>query len=547
MKPPVVNRALLAPKLAYFFFYFSYSSVTPYIAVFMSVNGLNPEQCGYIIGGRLFAQFLSGLVWGAIADRTRKNRLLLIIQILVSTAVLFSSPWIPLALPNTASSSTACQLGTVNGNLSYTGIARNSTQLWRGQFSKKQAESSNRTGHVIQPETTLPKAYSIKSTPNAILRDKANASRTLTPTSTKPTKEPGACKRSTQALFIVMVVLFILVGIFEGGILLLIDSYVIHLIERVPGCEFGKQRLWGAVGFGIASFASGVGINLSGGGGPNYFTMFYIYLASNTILMIPCFFMDTTIHLDKGHPKTGPTNESRDKPKVAIVKEVAVIFKKFNVVFFFVTILMMGMADSLLNSYLFLYIHDLRGSEMVMGLSIVVSTTSEALIFPFTDKIIKTLHGNLISIAVAFAMYSLRFLGYSLVQNPWHILPIQVLHCVCFALFWAASVYHTKHLAPDGLKSTFLAILNGTYFGISGGTASIVGGIIYKSTGGRTLFRGYSVVLLVWAILLVLHIAERCKKKKISRRQLKFEDEQDEEEMNELSPREDLIQKAETA
>ena len=96
---PSINKLLLAPKLAYFFFFFSYSSVSPFIAVFMSTNGLNPQQSGFIIGSRCFAQFLSGPVWGAIADKTNRNKVILMIQIIVSTVALFSTPWIPLALP----------------------------------------------------------------------------------------------------------------------------------------------------------------------------------------------------------------------------------------------------------------------------------------------------------------------------------------------------------------------------------------------------------------------------------------------------------------
>ena len=530
---PSINKLLLAPKLAYFFFFFSYSSVSPFIAVFMSTNGLNPQQSGFIIGSRCFAQFLSGPVWGAIADKTNRNKVILMIQIIVSTVALFSTPWIPLALPNDARS--PCQYRSNSNHNATQTIFTNGTRVLMANFAKNFKASNG--SQKLPFSTKVP----IKYLSNLTRKPSALTTKSPYTQSDEAKGEPRTCKYSTNLLFILMLVLFVVVGTFEGGILLLVDNHVIQLVREVPGCEFGKQRLWGGVGFGLASFASGLGIDLSGSKGPNYFTMFYIYLASNTILLVPCFLMDMASHRDEVSQSKTIREEPKKRNFMAIVKEVFVAFRRFNVPFFFTTVFIMGMADNLLNSYFFLYIRDLRGTEIIMGLSIVVACTSEVLIFPFTDKIIKFFRGTLITIAVGVMTYSLRFLAFSLVQNPWHLLPFQLLHSVSFAMFWAAAVYHTNDIAPKGIKATFLGILNGMFFGISGGIASIVGGIVYNITGGRIVFRGYAITLAVWAFLLILHIMERKFHDKLRKFQVKLNKEDEVKELDEISPCESLV------
>ncbi|XP_065054909.1 major facilitator superfamily domain-containing protein 6-like [Rhopilema esculentum] len=543
-----VNKVLLATKLAYFFFFFSYSSVTPYIAVFMSSNGLNAEQAGYILGARLFAQFLSGPVWGAIADKTRKYKLMLLLQIIVSTMLLFSAPWVPFMLPKDAMMS---NLGgsspTLDKNVTestFTTLPSPKVYFRASHSTSKPLPFSGFTAFVNRKvATSITKNVSQEL--DATFTTPSNLSTTRS--NKNPSSNNKTIKYNTETLFYVMVSVFTLVGIFDGGILLLIDNSVINSLKEAPGSNFGKQRLWGAVGFGLASLASGVGIELSGNVGPNYFTMFYIFTGSNICLMVACSFLKMPI---QPTIKEGNGASLDQQQNVTVLNGLVRALRKPSVLFFFTTVLMMGMADNLLYSFMFLYIQDLNGSKIVMGLSVLVSCCAEALIFPFTNSIIKRLRGNLPAIALSFGVYSLRYFGFSLVQDAWYILLLQLLHSVCFALFWAAAVFHTTTIAPKGMEATFLGIQNGIFFGIAGGTASIIGGIVYKNFGGRNLFRGYAGICATWTLLLLLHIFERKKNGKLhcaedEEANENVKDKQGtEDEMEELSPSKRLFSHA---
>eukprot|EP00794_Sanderia_malayensis_P014021 gene14021-15480_t len=506
---PKISKSLLPAKTAYFFFYFSYSSVTPFIPVFMTAYGLNAEQAGFIFGARLFAQFLSGPCWGALADKTKRYRLLLLLQIVISSILTFAAPWVPKALPQTASQVNSIAPTTLSGNLSaiatsmppFTSkiteynpeISTQPSTFSISNMTKKLGQSTKTfaagTMHETKPHTFTYPAFTNTSS-GGKSQDTQNNN-----------QHNDKDKPETKNIFILMIIWFALIGAFDGGIPLLIDNSVMNTIAKLGKSDFGKQRLWGAVGYGLAAFASGVGIQLTGTDKPNYNTMFYIFLGSNFFLFISCLFLkmkpaDCNLHA-QGH--------ERQNMGKRLLKE----FKKFHVSFFFLTILIMGMANGLLYGFMFLYIEDLNGSNIIMGLSILVACSTEVMMFPVSSKVIKTMRGNLAAITLAFFFYVIRFAGFSVLHNAWFILLLQLLHSVCFALFWAAAVYHTASFAPEGMQATFLGILNGLFFGVAGGVSSVLGGMVYNHFGGRILWRGFATICAVWTVLLLMHMFER--------------------------------------
>ena len=541
--PFIINKALLPAKTAYFFFYFSYSSVTPYITVFMTAYGLNAEQAGFVLGARLFAQFFSGPLWGGLADKTRKYRFMLLFQIVISSILTFAAPWMPLTLPKSVS--TCGDTASVPQNNTF--LATSMTPVFTLKTNRPMTFTS--TVKVLNksvPFTEDRSKEGATSTPFPVTNSSITLPQNKSGNSMNASVSgPSAGKRKSSAqcaaknvdkLFVLMIIWFALIGAFDGGIPLLIDNSVMDTIEKIGTSDFGKQRLWGAVGFGLAAFASGVGIELSGTKGPNYFTMFYIFLGSNICLFICCCFLDMS-----GQASKSSLLKKEKSKKPNLLKGLIMTFKKFNVTFFFFTVLIMGIANGLLYGFMFLYIQDLKGSKIIMGLSILVACSTEVMMFPVSNTVIKFLRGNLIAVTLAFATYVIRFAGFSLLQNAWYILLLQLLHSVCFALFWNATVYHTSDLAPPGMQATLLGIMNGVFFGIAGGFSSVVGGIIYKHFGGRNMFRGYAIICAVWTIFLILHVLERKKRGKLGSRKERAEKEPKEVDLEEAPTSQKLL------
>lgn len=64
-----VDQELLFVKTFYFFFYSAFGSLFPLMGVYFKQMGMNPFQCGLLIGIRPFVEFLSAPFWGSYADR----------------------------------------------------------------------------------------------------------------------------------------------------------------------------------------------------------------------------------------------------------------------------------------------------------------------------------------------------------------------------------------------------------------------------------------------------------------------------------------------
>ena len=67
---------------------------------------------------------------------------------------------------------------------------------------------------------------------------------------------------------------------------------------------------------------------------------------------------------------------------------------------------------------------------------------------------------------MAMLAVALRFLGYSLLSNPWVVLVIEPLHGVTFGIMWAAASTYAAMIAPPGMSATIQGLVSGVHFGI---------------------------------------------------------------------------------
>src|SRR5699024_11161455 len=118
------------------------------------------------------------------------------------------------------------------------------------------------------------------------------------------------------------------------------------------------------------------------------------------------------------------------------------------------------------DSYIGLYIMELGGSERFVGMGGFVGVLSEAVVFVLAGLWFRKLH-PFIFVIIAGALYSTRWLLYSVATGATYIIFLQVLHGLTFGVFYVAAFSYISRLIPNRLQSTGHLIFFATFFGVS--------------------------------------------------------------------------------
>jgi len=269
----------------------------------------------------------------------------------------------------------------------------------------------------------------------------------------------------------------ILYAFCNNPIMPLVDNAVLLLLGDRKA-EYGKHRLWGAVGWGLAALVLGALIERSG---------LHWAFVSAFLLLGGCFYAAQKLEIQTvalGQP---------------FWQGMRFFVTRWPWVVFLLTLFMNGMAAGVGNNFLFLYLDQLQGSKTLMGLSLLVGTVSEVPIFFFGDRLLQRWGARRL-LLVALAANALRMFSYALMPAAWVVLPIQLLHGLTFSAMWMAGVSYANRAAPPGMGATAQGLLSGISMGLAGATGALVGGQLYENVGPTAMF-GWSGVIVLAGLL----------------------------------------------
>ena len=461
-----ISIRMLPAKLAYILYGGILGLHIPFLNIFLTSVGLSASQAGFISGIRYVASLLSGPLWGILVDYTGRRKLIMVFICIGSAFPMFTMPWI---------------------------------------------------ANAIYPLMNNDTCVSQRNTTNNI---------TLTITN-KECEEERHDKLKT--LFYVLLVIVVIGSMFVISMPGYVDAIVINIV-KTDGNEssYGAQRIFGSLGFSMFSFLGGwIADEYNYPGMSQYTAVFYIYVPL-CLLLIPvgCYLVeqgkkgegkrvrdniDTTTHTEQIDRGTNSWENS-------ISRKVLLLFKKFDVAFFMITVFINGLANSVFFSFSLLLVQDtMNVSKTEMTLITATGALSEILIFPIASRLIKKLGGTSPCIIIGIFSFFIRFLSMSYVSTFWIIVLLQMLHGIGFALTWAAMMEYTHKISPKDIVVTMVGILSGTFFSLSAIVSNMVGGIVYETYNGRILFRSVAFICGVWAgIMLIFYGAKKLKNRRSS-------------------------------
>ena len=282
--------------------------------------------------------------------------------------------------------------------------------------------------------------------------------------------------------FIIFIPVIAAYALFIAPVMPLVDNTVMEMLgER--SAKYGKQRLWGAVGWGISAPAVGWLVEKS-----SLHWIFYCYIG----LMVGGLFIIGYL----------PVRQTSISTK--FWQGMHSLLLNWQWVLFLLIVLLGGTVLSIISSFLFLFLNDLNASNTLMGLSLTVATISELPVLFFSDHLLRRWSPKgLLTFALAITMA--RILAYSFINTPELVLLIQLLHGTSFSAMWVAGVAYANQIAPKGMGATAQGLFSGVQFGLAGMAGGLIGGLLYENLGAVIMFRWVGIIGLALAIPLLLY------------------------------------------
>jgi MFS family permease len=259
----------------------------------------------------------------------------------------------------------------------------------------------------------------------------------------------------------------------SAPIIPLVDNTVLELLGERKA-EYGRQRLWGAIGWGVAGALLGVIVQ-------RYGLQWGFY---SSLLLMAAHGLIVT-RLPVSHARIGsPYWQGLQRLVTNRAWLVLLIVLFVN-----------GIGMSFTNNFLFLYLHDLGAGQGMMGYALGVAAISELPAFFFADQLLRRWGARGLLLAALTAQVG-RMFAYALMPMPEYALGIALLHGLTFSAMWVAAISYANQHAPPGLGATVQGLLAAVSMSLAGIVGALIGGLLYDRIGPAAMFGWAGIVVL---------------------------------------------------
>ena len=247
-----------------------------------------------------------------------------------------------------------------------------------------------------------------------------------------------------KRIFTILLVLVVVGEFLEAPSATLADASLLeHLGEERR--NYGKQRLWGSLGFGLSSFLVGVLLERSRHivcGDP--YTDYMICFCVFALLMLTTLFISTTFKF---------------KYKETDTKQANVLWALCNIHYgsCLAAACFMGVGHGMSHSFLNWFLEDLGATKTLMGVAVICRSSLDLLTFFVAGSLIKAV-GQIKIMICSLISYGIAFTLYSLLTNPWWVLPIEMLVGCTYAASWSACTSYMAGAASSESVTTIQGI-----------------------------------------------------------------------------------------
>ncbi|MDM8527622.1 MFS transporter [Anaerolineales bacterium HSG24] len=280
--------------------------------------------------------------------------------------------------------------------------------------------------------------------------------------------------------FYTWIFMMLILSVFMSPIVPISDSLIARMASQY-NLNFGSMRMWGSFSFATLAIAGGALWQQVG-----FEPMF---LAGSLVLLPALFFTNT---LEERY-----TNTETQTRQGAIRK----IGQDVGILILLVASFLVGAA--IYNSIIYdgIYMNQLGGSQLFIGLMFGLSAFSEVPVMQYSGKLIARL-GQVQALLLAYSFLIVAYCGYVWALTPTFLVLMAAVKGLGFGLFYVGTVRILSERTPPGLDSTVQAMYSVSTFGLAPLFVSLISGEIYDRFGPSTIF-AFNVGSISLAMLLL--------------------------------------------
>ncbi|XP_069959659.1 major facilitator superfamily domain-containing protein 6-A-like isoform X2 [Cherax quadricarinatus] len=259
--------------------------------------------------------------------------------------------------------------------------------------------------------------------------------------------------------------------------------------------EYGQQRLWGTVGWGLSAIVSGALVDWYSKGllQKDYWpahVLTVVFLMADLVVVARLKFS-----IPDKRMTPSAVHRALWQPHVVLI---------------LITLVVIGTTCGVLWTFQFLLVEDVALQwdpdfphlKLLLGLVLGVQCfLAEVPFFFLAGRIIKRIgHAN--AFLISLVGFAVRLNLYSVISNPWWFLPADILHGISFGISYPCLTSYASVISPPGAAATTQAIFGAAFFGGTG-LGGLVGGRLFQELGGRKAFLTVGVFSGVYALVFI--------------------------------------------
>ncbi|NOV00804.1 MFS transporter [Paenibacillus sp. LMG 31457] len=259
----------------------------------------------------------------------------------------------------------------------------------------------------------------------------------------------------------------------------LIDNLVVKSTAG-RGMSYGSVRVWGSIGFSSVALISGLLLDKLGGVAkiPYFYWVLWIFP-----FLLLAFIKD----------------EKSTGQRITF-NAIGIIFKSKSFLWFMLMILVISIPHRMNDALLGLYLNKLGATDAMVSWAWAIAACSEIPVFALINRYIHRYH-ELTVLGIVAILYTIRWILYSLITDPWVLIGLQVTQMLTFAVLWIVAVQYVVRLLPEQFGSTGQSILAMVFMGLAGIIGGSIGGWLSEQWGGASMYVFATIMSAIAAVM----------------------------------------------